>query len=65
MNKNGKEACYWLGDSRETIVMFIDQKYLFQALKSKQTKKMLMSVNLPSIKLEKNRNLFLSHNFSD
>ena len=60
MTKNDIE--HWLGDSRKTKVEFVNQKHSFEALKNK---KMLMSVDLTSIGLDKNTNLFLSQNLSD
>ena len=56
------EVCHRLGDSRKTIVRFVNRKYSFEALKNK---KMLRSVDLTSIVLDKNTNLFLSQNLSD
>ena len=55
VTKNDIEACHWLGDSRKTIVRFVNRKHLFEALKNK---KMLMSVDLTSSGLDKNTNLF-------
>ena len=49
VTKNGKEACHGLGDSRKTILRFVNRKHLFEALKNK---KMLMSVDLTSIGLD-------------
>ena len=54
VTKNNVEACHRLGDSRKAIA--------FEALKNK---KMLMSVDLTSIGLDKNRNIFLSQNSAD
>ena len=62
MTKNDIEACHRLGDSRKTIVRFVNRKHSFEALKNK---KMLMSVDLTSIGLDKNTNIFLSQNLSD
>ena len=60
--KNDIEAGHRLGDSRKTIVRFVNRKHLFEALKNK---KLLMPVYLTSIGLDKNKNLFLSQNLSD
>ena len=62
VTKNDIEACHRLGDSRKTIVRFVNRKHSFEALKNK---KILMSVDLTSIGLDKNTNLFLSQNLSD
>ena len=62
VTKNHIEACHRLGDSRKTIVRFVNRKYSFEALKNK---KILMSVDLTSIGLDKNTNLFLSLNLSN
>ena len=62
VTKNGIEACHRFGDSKKTIVRFVNRKHLYEALKNK---KMLMSVDLTSIGLHKNKNLFLSENLSD
>ena len=62
MTKNDIEACYRLGDSRKAIVRLVKRKHSFEALKNK---KMLMSVDLTSLGLDKNANLFLSQNLSD
>ena len=51
VTKNDIEACHWLGDSRKTIVRLVNRKHSFEALKNK---KMLMSVDLTSIGLDKN-----------
>ena len=61
VTKNDMKACHWLDDSRKTIVRFVNRKHLFEVLKNK----MLMSVDFTSIGLDKNTNLFLSHNLSD
>ena len=42
--------------------MFVNRKYSFEALKNK---KMPISIDLTSIGLDKNTNLFLSQNLSD
>ena len=55
VTKNDIEACHRLGDSRKTIVRFVNRNYSFEALKNK---KILMSVDLTSIRLDKNTNLF-------
>ena len=55
VTKNDIEACHRLGDSRKTIVRFVNRKHSFEALKNK---KILMSVDLTSIRLDKNTNLF-------
>ena len=34
MTKNDIEACHRLGDSRKTIVRFVNRKRLFEALKN-------------------------------
>ena len=60
--KNDIEACHRLGDSRKTIVRFVNRKHSFEALKNK---KILISADLPSIRLDENTNLFLSQNLSD
>ena len=62
VTKNDIEACHRLGDSRKTIVRFVNRRHSFEALKNK---KMLMSVDPTSIGLDKNTNLFLSQNLSD
>ena len=62
VTKNDIEACHRLGDSRKTIVRFVNRKHSLEALKNK---KMLMSVDLTSIGLDRNTNLFLSQNLSD
>ena len=62
VTKNDIEACHRLGDSRKTIVRFVNRKHSFETLKNK---KMLMSVDLTSIGLSKNTNLFLSQILSD
>ena len=62
MTKNDIEACHRLGDSRKTIVRFVNRRHSFEALKNK---KMLMSVDPTSIGLDKNTNLFLSQKLSD
>ena len=62
MTKNDIEVCRQLGDSRKTIVRFVNRKHLFEALKNK---KIHMSVDLTSIGLDQNTNLFLSQNLSD
>ena len=62
VTKSDIEGCHRLGDSRKTIVRFANGKHLFEALKKK---KRLMSVDLTSIWLDKNTNLFLSQNLSD
>ena len=62
VTKSDIEACHRLGDSRKTIVRFVNRKHSFEALKNK---KMLMSVDLTSIGLDNNTNLFLSQNCSD
>ena len=54
-----KRAIGWV---IKTIVRFVNRKYLFEALKNK---KMLISIDLTSIGLDKNTNLFLSQNLSD
>ena len=36
VTKNGKEACHGLGDSRGTILRFVNRKHLFEALKNKK-----------------------------
>ena len=53
---------HWLGDSRKTIAKFINWKHSFESLKNETV---FMSVDLTSIGLEKNANLFLFQNFSD
>ena len=61
--KNDIEACHRLGDSRKTIVKFVNRKHSFEALKNT---KLHMSADLTSIGLDKNTNLFfLSQNLSD
>ena len=60
--KNDIEACHRSGDSRKTIVRFVSQKHSCEAL---ENTKMLVSVNLTSIGLDKNTNLFLFQNLSD
>ena len=55
VTKNDIEACHRLGDSRKTIVRFVNRKHSLEALKHK---KMLISVDLTSIGLDKNKNLF-------
>ena len=62
VTKNDIEACHRLRDSRKTIVKFVNRKYSFEALKNK---KLLMSVDLTGIELDKSTNLFLSQNLSD
>ena len=62
VTKNDIEACHRLGDSKKTIVRFVNRRHSFEALKNK---KMLMSVDPTSIGLDKNTNLFLSQNLSD
>ena len=62
VTKNDIEACHRLGDSRKTIVRFVNRRHSFEALKNK---KMLMSVDPTSIGLDKNKNLFLSQNLFD
>ena len=61
VTKNGIEVCRRLGDSRKTIRSFVSGKHSFEELKNK---KMLMSVDLTRIRLDKNTNLFLSQNLS-
>ena len=36
VTKNDIEACHLLGDSRKTIVRFVNRKYSFEALKNKK-----------------------------
>ena len=62
VTKSDIEACHRLGDSRKTIVRFVNRKHSFEAWKNK---KVLMSVDLTSIGLDKTTNLFLSQNLSD
>ena len=62
VTKNGADVCHRLGDSRKTIVRFVNRNYSFEALKNK---KMLMSVDFTSIVLGKNTNLFFVSNLSD
>ena len=62
VTKNDTEACHRLSDSRKTIVKFVNRKHSFKALKNK---KMLRSVDLTSIGLDKNTNLFLSQTLYD
>ena len=54
VTKNDIEAWHRLGDSRKTVVRFVNRKHSFEALKNK---KMLISVDLNSIGLDKNTNL--------
>ena len=51
VTKNDIEACHRLGDSRKTLVRFVNGKHSFEALKKK---KMLISVDLTSIVLDRN-----------
>ena len=62
VTKNDTEASHRLSDSRKTIVKFVNRKHSFKALKNK---KMLRSVDLTSIGLDKNTNLFLSQTLYD
>ena len=62
VTKNDIETCHRLGDSRKTIVRFVNRKHSFEELKNK---KMFMSVDLTSTRLDKNTNLVLSQNLSD
>ena len=62
VTKNDIEACHRLGDSRKTIVRFINRNHSFEALKNK---KMLISVDPTRLELDENTNLFLSQNVSD
>ena len=62
VTNNDIEACHRLGASRKTIVGLVNRNYSFKALKNK---KILMSVDLTSIGLDKNTNLSLSQNLSD
>ena len=55
VTKNGIEACHRLGDSRKAIARFVNRKHSFEALKNK---KMLISLDLTRIGLDKNTNLF-------
>ena len=61
VTKNDTEACHRLGDSRKTIVRFVNRKYSFEALKNKK----MTSVDLTSTGLDQTTNVFLSQNFSD
>ena len=61
VTKNGIKVCRRLGDSRKTIRRFVSGKHSLEELKNK---KMLMSVDLTRIRLDKNTNLFLSQNLS-
>ena len=62
VTKNEIEACHRLGDSKKTMVRFVNRKHSFEALKNK---KMPTSVDLTSFGLNKNTNLFLTQNLSD
>ena len=62
LTQNDIEAWHLLGDSRKTLVRFVNQKHSLEALKNK---KILITVDLTSIGLGKKTNLFLSQNLSD
>ena len=62
VTKNDTEACHRLGDSKKTIVRFVNRTYSLEALKNKKN---AMSADLTSTGLDKTTNLFLSQNLSD